>query len=183
MCEFCLGYGPGGHDSRCPNAPDPVPVRECHKCGGGIYEGDEFAHIDGVDYCYDCIDDMPYIRIAVRAAEQIFVGSGLGAKKKEYVLQWLADHNITVDLDKVDAMIESAVYDLNLEQYMSDPIYAGYPIDYYYGETEGTCDSTEEDCTEEDAEEPDEAAPAEETAPAEEAAPETEADSPEPAEE
>lgn len=60
MCEFCLGYGPGGHDSRCPNAPDPVPVRDCHKCGGGIYEGDEFAHIDGVDYCYDCIDDMPY---------------------------------------------------------------------------------------------------------------------------
>lgn len=67
-------------------------------------------------------ETMEYITIAVRAAEQIFVGSGLGEKKKEYVLQWLNDHNITVDLDKVDAMIESAVYDLNLEQYMSDPV-------------------------------------------------------------
>lgn len=117
-------------------------------------------------------ETMEYITIAVRAAEQIFVGSGLGAKKKEFVLQWLKDHNITVDLDKVDAMIESAVYDLNLEQYMSDPIYAGYPIDYYYGETEGsTCDDTEE-VTEDTTEEA-----------AEEAAAEPEADSPEPAEE
>lgn len=117
-------------------------------------------------------ETMEYITIAVRAAEQIFVGSGLGEKKKEYVLQWLKDRNITVDLDKVDAMIESAVYDLNLEQYMSDPVYAGYPIDYYYGETEGTCDDTEEEVTEDATEEA-----------AEEAAPETEADSPVSAEE
>lgn len=117
-------------------------------------------------------ETMEYITIAVRAAEQIFVGSGLGEKKKEYVLQWLKDHNITVDLDKVDAMIESAVYDLNLEQYMSDPVYAGYPINYYYGETEGTCDGSEEEIIEDATEEA-----------AEEAAPETEADSPVSAEE
>ena len=116
-------------------------------------------------------ETMEYITIAVRAAEQIFVGSGLGAKKKEFVLQWLKDHNITVDLDKVDAMIESAVYDLNLEQYYSEPIYAGYPYEMYYGETEGTCGDTEED-TEDGTEEA-----------AEEASPKPEADSPEPAEE
>ena len=116
-------------------------------------------------------ETMEYITIAVRAAEQIFVGSGLGEKKKAYVLQWLKDHNITVDLDKVDTMIESAVYDLNLEQYMSKPVYAGYPVNAYFGETEGCCEDTEEvteDATEEAAEE---------------AAPETEADSPVPAEE
>lgn len=86
---------------------------------------------------------MEYITIAVRAAEQIFVGSGLGKKKKEYVLQWLADRNITVDLDAVDAMIESAVYDLKLEQYSGEPGYAGYPTAMYCGDTEGICGNTE----------------------------------------
>ena len=54
------------------------------------------------------------VTIAVTAAEQIFRGTGLGAKKKAYVLQWLQDHGVTVNLDKLDAMIESAVHELNV---------------------------------------------------------------------
>ena len=42
-----------------------------------------------------------WVRIAVTAAEQIYTGSGRGAEKKEYVINWL------------DALIEAAVYDLN----------------------------------------------------------------------
>lgn len=53
-----------------------------------------------------------WVKIAVSAAEQIYTGSGRGAEKKEYVLEWLAQRNITVDAGKLDAMIEAAVYAL-----------------------------------------------------------------------
>lgn len=53
-----------------------------------------------------------WVRIAVSAAEQIFVGSGRGEEKKAYVLKWLKERGITVDAEKLDAMIEAAVYDL-----------------------------------------------------------------------
>ena len=48
-------------------------------------------------------------------AEQIYVGAGRGEEKKAYVLEWLAARNITVDTDKLDAMIEAAVYELGKE--------------------------------------------------------------------
>ena len=54
-----------------------------------------------------------WVKIAVSAAEQIFKGSGRGEEKKAYVIQWLREHGITVDEAKLDALIESAVYELN----------------------------------------------------------------------
>lgn len=53
-----------------------------------------------------------WVKIAVSAAEQIFNGSGRGTEKKAYVLEWLKQRGITVDEAKLDAMIESAVYEL-----------------------------------------------------------------------
>lgn len=53
-----------------------------------------------------------WVKIAVTAAEQICTGSGRGAEKKAYVLNWLREHGITVDAEKLDALIEAAVYDL-----------------------------------------------------------------------
>lgn len=53
-----------------------------------------------------------WVKIAVAAAEQIYNGSGRGAEKKAYVLNWLKQHGVTVDEAKLDAMIESAVYEL-----------------------------------------------------------------------
>lgn len=53
-----------------------------------------------------------WVKIAVTAAEQIYVGSGRGEEKKVYVINWLREHGITVDESKLDAMIEAAVYDL-----------------------------------------------------------------------
>lgn len=53
-----------------------------------------------------------WVRIAVEAAEQLYTGSGRGAEKKAYVLDWLAAHGITVDAGKLDALIEAAVYTL-----------------------------------------------------------------------
>jgi len=54
-----------------------------------------------------------WVKIAVTAAEQIYVGTGRGVEKKAYVLDWLHVHGITFDENKLDAMIEAAVYDLN----------------------------------------------------------------------
>lgn len=54
-----------------------------------------------------------WVRIAVSAAEQIKKGSGRGSEKKAYVLEWLSAHGVTVDEDKLDALIEAAVYELN----------------------------------------------------------------------
>ena len=53
-----------------------------------------------------------WVNIAVMAAEQLIQGSGKGAEKKEYVIKWLNKHNITFDAEKLDAMIEAAVYKL-----------------------------------------------------------------------
>lgn len=53
-----------------------------------------------------------WVKIAVTAAEQIYTGPGRGTDKKAYVLEWLNTHGVTVDVDKLDALIESAVYDM-----------------------------------------------------------------------
>ena len=54
-----------------------------------------------------------WVKIAVSAADQIYVGSGRGEEKKAYVLEWLRAHGVTVDDEKLDAMIEAAVYELS----------------------------------------------------------------------
>ena len=54
-----------------------------------------------------------WVRIAVRAAEQIYAGTGRGEEKKEYVIEWLYDHDLFIDLTQIDALIEAAVYELN----------------------------------------------------------------------
>ena len=58
-------------------------------------------------------DISKWIRIAVNAAEQIYNESGMGKVKKEYVLEFLKKRGITMDIDSVDALIESEVYKLN----------------------------------------------------------------------
>ena len=54
MCSIC-------HSSPClsgcPNAPDPPAAFRCHDCDEAIYPGDEYAKIDGVEYCEQCIHE------------------------------------------------------------------------------------------------------------------------------
>ena len=52
---------------------------------------------------------------AVRAAEQLYRESGMGKKKKEAVLQWFANRHIKIDPDKLDSLIEEAVFNLKNE--------------------------------------------------------------------
>lgn len=54
-----------------------------------------------------------WVNIAVHAAEQLYSGSGHGAEKKEYVLNFLHEHGLTADNDALIAMLESAVYEIN----------------------------------------------------------------------
>ena len=53
---------------------------------------------------------MMWVRIAVEAAEQIFAGAGRGAEKKAYVTAFLQKRGLYMDMDRIEAMIESAVW-------------------------------------------------------------------------
>ena len=59
---------------------------------------------------------VEWVGIAVRAAEQIYNESGMGEKKKQYVLDFLADKGFPLDPNSINAMIEAAVKELNIEQ-------------------------------------------------------------------
>ena len=51
---------------------------------------------------------IPYIKSKTTASQQ----AGRGEEEKAYVLNWLQEHGITVDAEKLDALIEAAVHDL-----------------------------------------------------------------------
>ncbi len=53
-----------------------------------------------------------WVGIAVKAAEQIFVGSGKGKEKKAYVIDFLESKGFKLDEDSLDNLIESAVLEL-----------------------------------------------------------------------
>ena len=63
-----------------------------------------------------------WVAIAVAAAEQIFTGSKRGQEKKEYVIAFLAEHGITHDEARIDALIEAAVYELKKGIITIEPI-------------------------------------------------------------
>ena len=52
------------------------------------------------------------VNIAVSAAEMIFQEGGSGAAKKDWVINYLKEHGVDVDEEQVNALIESAVYEL-----------------------------------------------------------------------
>lgn len=56
-----------------------------------------------------------WVGIAVEAAEKIFNETGMGEVKKQYVLSFLEEQGYIVDTDVIDALIESAVYNLKGE--------------------------------------------------------------------
>ena len=53
-----------------------------------------------------------YVSIAVKAAEQIYVGHGRGAEKKQYVVEYLEKLGLKIDAETLDKLIEAAVFDL-----------------------------------------------------------------------
>lgn len=55
---ICAECGMNPCHPRCPNAPEPVPVHECVKCGYGILVGDKFWDSPEGKICEECVDDM-----------------------------------------------------------------------------------------------------------------------------
>lgn len=54
-----------------------------------------------------------WVTIAVKAAEQIYAGTGRGEEKKKYVVAFLQAKGFKIDFDSIDNMIEAAVYELS----------------------------------------------------------------------
>lgn len=72
-----------------------------------------------------CEKILTWTRIAVMAAEQIYQGSGRGAEKKNYVIEFLNKHGLTYDESAIDALIESSVKMLNIAQDNGNSIIPG----------------------------------------------------------
>jgi hypothetical protein len=58
-----------------PNVIDPVEtdmpaVTTCYRCGCPICVDDEYARIDGVDYCQECLEDMPLSELISLCGEE-----------------------------------------------------------------------------------------------------------------
>lgn len=60
---------------------------------------------------------MYWVKLAVEGAEKIYKDQGLGKLKKQYVEQFLKDHNIKLDEEQIDVAIEAAV--LQMQNAMS----------------------------------------------------------------
>lgn len=58
---------------------------------------------------------VKWVKIAVKAAEQIYNESGKGKEKFEYVKKWIADKFKISEAD-LKNLIESAVYEINKEK-------------------------------------------------------------------
>ena len=50
-----------------------------------------------------------WVKVAVEAAEMIYVGTSRGEEKKAYVVQYLNSKGYTLDADSINNLIESAV--------------------------------------------------------------------------
>lgn len=63
-----------------------------------------------------------WVEVAVEAAEQLYEGSGRGAEKKSYVVEFLNSKGYTLDPDSLDKLIEAAVF--NLSKYLEGELVA-----------------------------------------------------------
>lgn len=80
---------------------------------------------------------LEWVKIGVAAAEQLYKGQGRGEEKKKYVLEFLASMGFTVDEEAVNAAIEAAVNQLNLQRRhkdMSENKKPALNMRYYNGE-------------------------------------------------
>ena len=57
-----------------------------------------------------------WAKVAVEAAEMLYIGSGRGEEKKKYVLDFLNSKGFSVDMETLENLLESAVLELKQEQ-------------------------------------------------------------------
>lgn len=57
-----------------------------------------------------------WVQVAVQAAEMLYVGSGRGEEKKQYVIEFLKSKGFTLNAEEIENLIESAVLELEQAQ-------------------------------------------------------------------
>lgn len=57
-----------------------------------------------------------WVQVAVQAAEMLYVGSGRGEEKKQYVLDFLKSKGFTLNMEEIENLIEAAVLELKQSQ-------------------------------------------------------------------
>ena len=57
-----------------------------------------------------------WVNIAVSAAEMIYTGTGKGAEKKAYVVEFLNSKGFTLNTEEIDNLIEAAVLELKIKE-------------------------------------------------------------------
>ena len=62
-----------------------------------------------------------YVEIGVKAAEQLYAATD-GEEKKAYVINFLAEHGIRIDVSTIDQLIEAAVLQLHHELYGNERV-------------------------------------------------------------
>ena len=56
-----------------------------------------------------------WVKVAVQAAEMLYVGSGRGEERKKYVVEFLNSKGFTLNTEEIDNLIEAAVLELKQE--------------------------------------------------------------------
>lgn len=57
-----------------------------------------------------------WVQVAVQAAEMLYVGSGRGEEKKQYVLDFLKSKGFSLNMEEIENLIEAAVLELKPSQ-------------------------------------------------------------------
>lgn len=57
-----------------------------------------------------------WVQVAVQAAEMLYVGSGRGEEKKQYVIEFLKSKGFTLNAEEIENLIESAILELKQAQ-------------------------------------------------------------------
>lgn len=60
MCAIC--HSAPCHP-RCPNAPEPIAIDDCHLCDKPIREGEEHFTIGSVAVCKTCVKNMSMLQL------------------------------------------------------------------------------------------------------------------------
>ena len=57
-----------------------------------------------------------WVQVAVQAAEMLYVGSGRGEEKKQYVLDFLKSKGFSLNMEEIENLIGAAVLELKQSQ-------------------------------------------------------------------
>lgn len=68
MCALCRQ---NPCDNRCPNAPDPKPIKICIRCKEGIFVGSKYFESYTGPICEECMRDMDGVEVLEMVGEEM----------------------------------------------------------------------------------------------------------------